>query len=116
KNLWRGVTLDITERKSAEIALVRSEKLAAIGRLSATIAHEMNNPLEAVTNLLFLCSADTTLAPETRNYVASADQELRRLASIARHTLSFARPRSSGGPAQTAGLTQAVVEMFQPRC
>ncbi len=54
KNLWRGVTIDITERKNAEIALVRSEKLAAIGRLSATIAHEMNNPLEAVTNLLFL--------------------------------------------------------------
>jgi signal transduction histidine kinase len=116
KNLWRGVTLDITERKNAEIALLRSEKLAAIGRLSATIAHEMNNPLEAVTNLLFLCSSDSTLAPETRSYVASADQELRRLASIARHTLSFARPRSSGGPAQTAGLTQAVVEMFQPRC
>jgi PAS domain S-box-containing protein len=116
KNLWRGVTLDITERKSAEIALVRSEKLAAIGRLSATIAHEMNNPLEAVTNLLFLCSSDTTLSPETRAYLSSADQELRRLASIARHTLSFARPHSSGGPAHTAGLIEAVVEMFQPRC
>ena len=116
KNLWRGVTIDITERKGAETALVRSEKLAAIGRLSATIAHEMNNPLEAVTNLLFLSSADTTLSPETRSYLSSADQELRRLASIARHTLSFARPRSSGGPAQTAGLTEAVVEMFQPRC
>jgi signal transduction histidine kinase len=116
KKLWRGVTIDITERKSAETALVRSEKLAAIGRLSATIAHEMNNPLEAVTNLLFLCSADTTLSTETRGYVSAADQELRRLASIARHTLSFARPRSSGGPAPTAGLIQAVVEMFQPRC
>lgn len=116
KNLWRGVTLDITERKGAEAALVRSEKLAAIGRLSATIAHEMNNPLEAVTNLLFLSSADTSLSAETRAYLSSADQELRRLASIARHTLSFARPRSSGAPAHTAGLTQAVVEMFQPRC
>lgn len=116
KRLWRGVMLDITERKNAEIALVRSEKLAAIGRLSATIAHEMNNPLEAVTNLLFLCSADATLSPDTRSYLSSADQELRRLASIARHTLSFARPRSTGGPAHTAGLTQAVADMFQPRC
>lgn len=116
KNLWRGVTLDITERKSAETALVRSEKLAAIGRLSATIAHEMNNPLEAVTNLLFLCSADPSLSPETRAYLSSADQELRRLASIARHTLNFARPHSSGAPAHTPGLVQAVVEMFQPRC
>jgi PAS domain S-box-containing protein len=116
KNLWRGVTIDITERKNAEIALVRSEKLAAIGRLSATIAHEMNNPLEAVTNLLFLSSSDTALSPETRNYLSSADQELRRLASIARHTLSFARARSSGGPARTSALLEAVVEMFQPRC
>ena len=116
KNLWRGVTIDITERKSAELALVRSEKLAAIGRLSATIAHEMNNPLEAVTNLLFLSSADPTLSPETRTYLSEADQELRRLASIARHTLNFARPRSSGGPTQTANLIQAVVDMFQPRC
>ena len=116
KNLWRGVTIDITERKNAEIALVRSEKLAAIGRLSATIAHEMNNPLEAVTNLLYLSSSDPTLSPETRTYLSAADQELRRLASIARHTLSFARPRSSGGPAHTSALLEAVVEMFQPRC
>ena len=116
KNLWRGVTLDVTERKTAETALVRSEKLAAIGRLSATIAHEMNNPLEAVTNLLFLCSTDTSLSPETRAYLSSADQELGRLASIARHTLSFARPHSSGGPAHTAGITEAVAEMFRPRC
>lgn len=116
ENLWRGVTLDITDRKSAETALVRSEKLAAIGRLSATIAHEMNNPLEAVTNLLFLCSSDTTLSPETRTYLSTADQELRRLASIARHTLSFARSRSPIGPAHTAGLVEAVVEMFRPRC
>jgi signal transduction histidine kinase len=116
KNLWRGVTMDITERKNAEIALLRSEKLAAIGRLSATIAHEMNNPLEAVTNLLFLSSNDPALSSETRGYLSSADQELRRLASIARHTLSFARPRSSGGPAHTSALLEAVVEMFQPRC
>ena len=116
KNLWRGVTIDITERKNAEIALLRSEKLAAIGRLSATIAHEMNNPLEAVTNLLYLSSSDPTLSPETRTYLSAADQELRRLASIARHTLSFARPRSSGGPAHTSALLEAVVEMFQPRC
>jgi signal transduction histidine kinase len=116
KNLWRGVTIDITDRKNAEIALVRSEKLAAIGRLSATIAHEMNNPLEAVTNLLFLSSADPALSPETHTYLAAADQELRRLASIARHTLSFARPHSSRGPARTSALIEAVAEMFQSRC
>lgn len=116
KSLFRGVTMDITERKQGELALLRSEKLAAIGRLSATIAHEMNNPLEAVTNLLFLCSADQTLSQQTRKYLDGADQELRRLASIARHTLSFARPRSLSGPARTASVIEGVVAMFQPRC
>jgi PAS domain S-box-containing protein len=56
--IWHGVTLDITDRKNAEFALVRSEKLAAVGRLSATIAHEVNNPLEAVTNLIYLAQSE----------------------------------------------------------
>jgi signal transduction histidine kinase len=76
----------------------------------------MNNPLEAVTDLLYLCSADGNLSPQTREYLDGADQELRRLASIARHTLNFARPRSSAGPAHTASLIESVVAMFQPRC
>jgi PAS domain S-box-containing protein len=114
--IWRGVTIDITDRKNAEIALLRSEKLAAIGRLSATIAHEMNNPLEAVTNLLYLSSSDTTLAPQTRTYLARAEEELGRLASIARHTLTFARPRSSDGPVNTAPIVDSVLAMFKPRC
>ena len=64
--IWRGVTLDITERKQAELALLRAEKLAAIGRLSATIAQEINNPLEAVTNLLYLSTTDPALTPDRR--------------------------------------------------
>jgi signal transduction histidine kinase len=114
--IWRGVTIDITDRKNAEIALLRSEKLAAIGRLSATIAHEMNNPLEAVTNLLYLSSSDATLDPQTKSYLARAEEELGRLASIARHTLTFARPRSPSGPVNTAPIVDSVLAMFQPRC
>lgn len=116
KAVWRGVTLEITERKQAELALLRAEKLAAIGRLSATIAHEINNPLEAVTNLLYLSSADATLSAETRSYLADADQELRRLASIARHTLTFARTRPMVGPIDATPVIESVVAMFQPRC
>jgi PAS domain S-box-containing protein len=114
--IWRGVTLDITERKQAELALLRAEKLAAIGRLSATIAHEINNPLEAVTNLLYLSSADPDLTADTRGYLAQADQELGRLASIARHTLTFARTRPLVGPVDAASVVESVVAMFQPRC
>jgi PAS domain S-box-containing protein len=116
KAVWRGVTLDITERKQSELALLRAEKLAAIGRLSATIAHEINNPLEAVTNLLYLASADPELTQETHGYLARADQELCRLASIARHTLTYARTRPSVGPVDAASVVESVVAMFQPRC
>jgi len=114
--IWHGVTIDITDRKNAEAALVRSEKLAAIGRLSATIAHEVNNPLEAVTNLIYLARSDSSLAPQTLEYLQRADQELSRLGSIARRTLTFVRPRSSPGPVSVLAMIEDVVEMFQPRC
>jgi PAS domain S-box-containing protein len=114
--IWHGVTIDITERKNAEAVLVRSEKLAAIGRLSATIAHEVNNPLEAVTNLIYLARSDSTLAPETLDYLQRADQELSRLGAIARRTLTFVRHRSSPGPVSVLEMIEDVVEMFQPRC
>ena len=113
--IWHGVTIDVTDRKNAELALIRSEKLAAIGRLSATIAHEINNPLEAVTNLLFLALSDQHIHPETRRFLEQADEELRRLASIARHTLTFARTTASG-PSNFAVIAESVVSMFQPRC
>ena len=114
-SVWHGVTLDITERKNAEFALVRSEKLAAIGRLSATIAHEVNNPLEAVTNLLFLALSDPMLSPDTRDHLQRADQELARLGAIARRTLTFVRPKSSSGPVDPGEVAESVVAMFEPR-
>ena len=114
--IWHGVTIDITERKNAELALVRSEKLAAIGRLSATIAHEVNNPLEAVTNLIYLARQDASLSAETSEYLQRADQELSRLGAIARRTLTFVRSRSSPEPANVAETIDSVVAMFQPRC
>jgi signal transduction histidine kinase len=113
--IWRGVTIDVTDRKNAELALIRSEKLAAIGRLSATIAHEINNPLEAVTNLLFLALSDEHIHPETRRFLEQADEELRRLASIARHTLTFVRTTVSGS-SNFAVIAESVVSMFEPRC
>ncbi len=114
--IWHGVTLDITDRKNAEFALVRSEKLAAVGRLSATIAHEVNNPLEAVTNLIYLAQSDPLLPPEVKAYLERADQELARLASIARRTLTFVRPKSSPGPFNAIEIVEGVVDMFRPRC
>ena len=115
-HIWRGVTVDITDRKNAEFALVRSEKLAAIGRLSATIAHEINNPLEAITNLLYLASGDPQLQPQTRSYLEVANQELVRLGNIAQRTLNFARSKPANGPASLVEIVESVVTMFHARC
>jgi PAS domain S-box-containing protein len=114
--IWHGVTIDITDRKNAESALVRSEKLAAIGRLSATIAHEVNNPLEAITNLIYLAKTDPNLSPTTSEYLQRADQELSRLGAIARRTLTFVRSRSAPGPVSAIDTIDSVAGMFQPRC
>lgn len=90
-----GICMDITSRKQAEEALRRSEKLAATGRLAATMAHEINNPLEAVTNLLYLACNDPFMSQRPREYLLLADQELRRVSHIAKQTLGFYRDTSS---------------------
>ena len=85
-----GINLDTTNQKMAVEALRKSEKLAVAGRLAATISHEINNPLEAVTNLLYLLRTGTT-DPETRAYAAAAEEELARVTQIVTHSLRFHR-------------------------
>lgn len=114
-SLWRGLTVDITDRKQAEFALLRSEKLAAMGRLASTVAHEINNPLEAVTNLLFLAQADPTLSPNTQAYLATADRELARLGEITRLTLGFVRTTSARGTIEIAPIADEVLSIFRHR-
>ena len=82
---------DIDAQKRAETALIQSEKLAAVGRLAASISHEINNPLEAVTNLLYLSAHHEGVPDQARAYLAAADQELRRVSQIVNHTLRFHR-------------------------
>jgi PAS domain S-box-containing protein len=84
-----GITSDITERRREEEALRRSEKLAAAGKLAATIAHEMNNPLEALTNLLYLTRLDAGIKKETQDLLRMADEQLSRVNYIAKQTLGF---------------------------
>jgi PAS domain S-box-containing protein len=72
-----AASLEITAQKRAELALIESEKLAAVGRLATSISHEINNPLEAVTNLLYLITIDSSLTPEIAPYVATAQSSSR---------------------------------------
>ena len=113
--VWRGVTVDITERKLAEAALLRAEKLAAMGRLASTVAHEINNPLESVTNLLYLAHSDPALADETRAYIATAEAELARLGNITRLTLGFVRNSGLVANVEVSPIVDDVLSIFRHR-
>ena len=106
--------IDVTERHMAQEALVRSEKLAAVGRLAASIAHEINNPLAAVTNLLYLIDA-AAVEDEVKRYVQMADQELRRVTQITTQTLRFHRQASAPTSASISTLLDSVLALYQGR-
>ncbi len=86
---------NITETNKIERALRTTEKLAAAGRMAATVAHEINNPLEAVTNLVYLAKRDLAKNDKVTGYLELASRELDRVAHITRQTLGFYRDTSS---------------------
>jgi signal transduction histidine kinase len=109
-----GITFDISDRKKAEDALRQNEKLAAVGRLAASIAHEINNPLEAVTNLLYL--SESVATTETlREYLAAAQQELTRVTNIATQTLRFHRQSTRAVEVSLKEIIESVLALFQRR-
>lgn len=113
---WAGViVLDTSERKRAEEALRRTEKLAATGRLAASIAHEINNPLEAVTNLLFLLRNFCQLEEPARKYVEMAEHEVRRVAEITQQTLRFYRQSTLPARTSMGELLDSVMSLYSVR-
>jgi PAS domain S-box-containing protein len=113
---WVGVIiLDASERKRSEEALRKTEKLAAAGRLAASIAHEINNPLEAITNLLFLLSNFCQLEGPALNYVAMAEHEAHRISEITQQTLRFYRQSTLPARANMSELLDSVLGIYQGR-
>lgn len=108
------IARDITQRKKAERILHTTERLAAVGRLAATVAHEINNPLEAVTNLVFLASQSAE-DESVRGYLAAADEELSRIALLTRQTLGFYRETRGISPLRLEPLVTPLVAAFQSR-
>jgi two-component system, NtrC family, sensor kinase len=106
---------EITARKRAEEALISSEKLASVGRMAAVLAHEINNPLEAVTNVLFLAQTTEGLPDGARQYLQIADAELKRIAHITRQTLGFYRESSAPITFHLATLLDSVVDLLQAK-
>jgi signal transduction histidine kinase len=104
-----AIARDLSAEKQSEDAMRRSEKLATAGRLAASIAHEINNPLEAVVNLLYLARHDSSHAAE---YLAQAEQEVGRVARLAQQTLGFVRDASAPGSMDPAAIMDEVLQLY----
>lgn len=104
----------IHQQRQSEEALRKSEKLAIAGRMAASIAHEINNPLESVINLVYLSSTSESLA-DVRKYLTTAQQELERVTAITAHTLRFYREPSGPGPVNINDILDSVLLLFSSR-
>lgn len=104
-----AIARDISAEKQSEEAVRRSEKLATAGRLAASIAHEINNPLEAVINLLYLARNDSSNAPQ---YLTMAEQEVGRVAHLAQQTLGFVRDTNSPAEVDPGEIMDEILQLY----
>jgi PAS domain S-box-containing protein len=105
------IARDVTQRKKTEHALRMSERLASVGRLAATIAHEINNPLEAVTNLVYLARQGVP-REEVPGYLAAAEEELARIAHLTKQTLGFYRETEEAVPVRIGPMLDSLISVF----
>jgi len=110
---WIASIVDVTERKRAEEALRRADRLAGAGRMAATVAHEINNPLSSVVNCLYLLGSEV-LPPKAREYFDIAMRELERVGRITKQTLSFYRTSDQHEKFNVCDIAGEVVGFFQP--
>jgi PAS domain S-box-containing protein len=106
---------DISPRKRMERSLLQAEKIAATGRMAATIAHEINNPLEAVMNLLFLLRPKIS-DEEGLNYLTTAEGELDRVSHIVKQTLGYYREHATASMASLGEIVEHAITIYEPRC
>ena len=105
---------DLTIQKKSEELLRRTEKLAVAGRFAAAVSHEINNPLEAITNCLYLVSTNT-ISDEARTYLEMAQKELDRVSQITIQTLRFHRASTRSALVQVEELIETVLTLLDSR-
>jgi PAS domain S-box-containing protein len=105
------IARDITQRKKAEHALRISERLASVGRLAATIAHEINNPLETVTNLVYLVK-DRTASKDIHDLLASAEEELARISHLTKQSLGYYRETKEAAHIRIGPILDQLISVF----
>jgi PAS domain S-box-containing protein len=109
---WFGTNTDIEAQQKSDAALRHSERLAVVGRLASSIAHEINNPLEAVTNLVYLARS-VTGREDVAGYLEAAGHELERMAEITNQTLRFHKQQSAAAPTDMAKVVESVLTLYR---
>jgi light-regulated signal transduction histidine kinase (bacteriophytochrome) len=110
---WVGTCTDLTDRREREAALRMAEKLALTGRMTSVIAHEINNPLEAITNVLYLMGQEVRGNASALNYIEMAQYEIERISGITKQTLRWSKDSNQQAEVGTAGeLFDDVVRLF----
>jgi PAS domain S-box-containing protein len=118
---WQGQTAvqsilrDITDRKAAEAIYIQTEKLATVGRMAASIAHEINNPLAAVMNTLYLARKTPLMPPAAMEYLEIAEEELKRVSHITRQVLGFYREGTTLKWVQMDSIMDSAVDLLQSK-
>ena len=109
------IARDISDRKRLERLLIEAEKLAVNGRMAASIAHEINNPLESLMNLVYLARQNSAQGSKAYQYLATAEEELERVSQIARQTLGYYRDTGAPAPFYLHDLLQNVLTVYHSK-
>jgi PAS domain S-box-containing protein len=112
---WLGTSVDVHDQKLAEEAVLSAEKLSTAARFAASMAHEINNPLAAVTNALYLAELDNTLSQKTRSYLDLATRELARVSHVTTRTLGFHNQSTYPSLVNVSELMNSVLVFMRPR-
>jgi PAS domain S-box-containing protein len=109
------IARDISDRKRVEALMIQGEKLSATGRMAAAIAHEINNPLESLINLIFLARQDSPVEGKAHRYLLTAEEELERVSHLARQTLGYYRDTGLATEVHLHDVLENVLTVYNAR-